>query len=337
MNSDYTSLQSQKIAIYSEEMESFRIHTVSNGYDPGKPTLLLQHGYLGSVRDYYPFFSRFSDKFNILSFDLRGHGKSDSPSGDWTIDSLVSDTYQVVRQMIPEGQKLIVVGNSLSTAITLSFASKYPELIQKIFLISPTSKFSISLMRRFVIKWMAITPDKLISSSLKLVDLSINNILGDKSGAKAKDAIEKIRHISVPVHKKILQATLPSYDQSVAEIQIPMMIVAGEKDNIVPFMDSLVVNANAPQSSILVLKNTKHLILVTRTNLILDIFEQWINTQSELLTDVEHYHEDDLVRTGGHVLLPEEWESTQCDTTHLDPEKSEEFLLQPVNVFSRMM
>ena len=65
------------------------------------------------------------------------------------------------------------------------------------------------------------------------------------------------------------------------------------------------------------LENTKHMILVKRTNLIVDIFEQWIKTQSDLLTDVEHYHETDLDTDGdGHWMLPEDWVDSDCNVIH---------------------
>ena len=65
------------------------------------------------------------------------------------------------------------------------------------------------------------------------------------------------------------------------------------------------------------LKNTKHRILVTRTNLVLEIFEQWVHTQSELLTDVKHYHETDLIiDKEGLRKLPEDWVTSDCELTH---------------------
>ncbi len=96
-----------------------------------------------------------------------------------------------------------------------------------------------------------------------------------------------------------------------------MMIIAGEEDTTVRFDDSVDLNSSAMNSSILMLKNTKHRILVTRTDLVLEIFEQWVHTQSELLTDVGHYHEADLITDEeGHQMLPEDWITSDCGIEH---------------------
>lgn len=311
-------MRSQKIAIHSHNMDFFKLNVMSNYHDYQKQTILLLHGYLGSSSDYNPFFAKFANTFNLIAIDLRGHGHSDSPEGSWTIDDLVYDVYQIVRLLVPENQKILMVGNSLSTAITLKFVSEYPDLVENIFLISPTSKFTFPLLKRLSINFVSIIPNKIIKASLRTMEKSISKLF--KSGSKkefAKLGIQKIIHVPVSVHKKILRSTLPSYQIDATELQIPMLIIAGEHDTTVPFADSVVLNSSASNSSILMLKNTKHMILVKRTDLVVDIFEQWIQTQTELLTDVKHYHETDLIiDDDGHQMLPEDWVASDCKLKH---------------------
>jgi pimeloyl-ACP methyl ester carboxylesterase len=311
-------MQSRSIAVYSHDLEVFRLNVVTNTHFEGKQTLLLLHGYLGSTKDYTPFFEKFANSYNIVAIDLRGHGESESPKTNWTIDDLVFDVYQIVRLLVPENKRIIIVGNSLSTAITLKFASKYPERVKNIFLISPTSKFSLPFKRKISINFLNIMPNRTISSLLSWMNnLAPKLIKSENMKEFTKMAMEKIIHVPVAAHKKILRATLPSYQFDASEFQIPMMIIAGEHDNIVPFTHSVDLNSTAKNSSILMLKNTKHRILVTRTDLVLNIFEQWIHTHSELLTDVEHYHETDLINNEeGNLMLPEDWVNSDCTIEH---------------------
>lgn len=313
-----TQMHAHNVAIYSKDMNIFHLNVLTNNHKEQRQTILFLHGYLGSAQDYIPFYAKFEETYNILAIDLRGHGDSESPKGRWTMDDMVDDVYQIVRLMVPDSKKMIIVGNSLSTAITLKFTSEYPDLVKNIFLISPTAKFHLPLIGRFAIQFMRIIPNKLIASSMRWVDRSIDRHV--KSGAKnefAHMAMQKLIHVPVSAHKKILRTTLPSYKIDPKEINIPMMIIAGEDDTTVRFNDSVELNSTAENSSILMLKNTKHRILVTRTNLVLEIFEQWVHTQSELLTDVKHYHETDLITDDdGHRMLPEDWITSDCGLKH---------------------
>lgn len=311
-------MHSQSIAIYSKELNVFHLNVLTNNHDEQKQTILFLHGYLGSVQDYDPFFAKFNEAYNIIAIDLRGHGGSDNPKGNWTIDDLVSDVYQIIRLMVPENKKIIMVGNSLSTAITLKFALKYRDLIKNIFLISPTTKFNLPFLKRFAIQLVNRIPNKAIESLLRSMEKLIPKIVkSEQMNIFVKMAMQKIIHVPVSAHKKILRATLPSYQIDPRDLHIPMLIIAGENDTIVPFTDSVFLNSTAEDSSILMLRNTKHMILVKRTKLVLEMFEQWIHTQSELLTDVEHYHESDLITDEeGHQKLPEDWITTECGIKH---------------------
>ncbi len=112
MNKSVTQMHSHKITIYTHDMKIFKLNVLTNDHNDQKQTILLLHGYLGSVSDYNPFFAKFAKANNIIAIDLRGHGSSDSPEGNWTIDDLVFDVYQVVRLLVPENKKILMVGNS---------------------------------------------------------------------------------------------------------------------------------------------------------------------------------------------------------------------------------
>ncbi|MHA2030071.1 MAG: alpha/beta fold hydrolase [Candidatus Kariarchaeaceae archaeon] len=311
-------MHAHSIAVYSKNLEVFQLNVVTNNQYEDRQTILLLHGYLGSVKDYTPFFVKLGHEYNMIAIDLRGHGDSETPKGDWTIEDMVNDVYQVLRLLVPDNKRIVIVGNSLSTAITLKFASEYPELVENIFLISPTTKFSLPLLGSLTARFLNILPNRMITSTLKLMNKSIPKLVRSKEKKEfTKMAMEKIIHVPVSAHKKILRVTLPSYKIDPSELQIPMLIIAGENDTTVPFADSVILNSTAENSSILMLKNTKHRILVNRTNIVLDIFEQWLHTHFELLTDVEHYHENDLITDeDGHRMLPKDWVTSHCAMKH---------------------
>ena len=79
--------------------------------------------------------------FNVLSVDLPGHGDSEGPSlksieeiSDW-IKSLIS---------VLNIPKIIVVGHSQGSLVGIDFASRYPNLIDKLVLVAGSNKMPVN-------------------------------------------------------------------------------------------------------------------------------------------------------------------------------------------------
>ncbi len=65
-------------------------------------------------------------RFRVVAPDLRGHGKSPTPEGPWSIDDFASD---VSRLIAAEGGNAIVVGVGLGAAAGLTLALGHPGLV----------------------------------------------------------------------------------------------------------------------------------------------------------------------------------------------------------------
>ena len=65
-------------------------------------------------------------RFRVVAPDLRGHGKSPTPEGPWSIDDFASD---VSRLIAAEGGEAIVVGVGLGAAAGLTLALGHPGLV----------------------------------------------------------------------------------------------------------------------------------------------------------------------------------------------------------------
>src|SRR4029078_10795545 len=63
---------------------------------PGTPVLLLSHA-LGATADLWaPQLAAFSSVFRVIRYDARGHGRSEAPGGEYTIDRLGRDALAVL-------------------------------------------------------------------------------------------------------------------------------------------------------------------------------------------------------------------------------------------------
>ena len=110
--------------------------------DKSKPSILLMHG-SGLSHIVWSLHEQFysSNGFNVLSVDLPGHGDSEGPSlqsiekiSDW-IKSLIK---------ILDIPKIILIGHSQGSLVGIDFASRYPELIEKLVLVAGSNKMPVN-------------------------------------------------------------------------------------------------------------------------------------------------------------------------------------------------
>lgn len=82
---------------------------------------------------YFSIANAVSEKFDVVLYDLRGHGKSSQTAIGYTIDDMVGDLHAVIARTVNRAVHL--VGNSFGGVVAVSFARKYPELAKSIVLI----------------------------------------------------------------------------------------------------------------------------------------------------------------------------------------------------------
>jgi pimeloyl-ACP methyl ester carboxylesterase len=94
------------------------------------PTLLLSHGY-GSTRHMWDDQHRaFADRWRVVSWDMRGHGQTDSPDDpkQYSAALTVADMRALLQHVGAE--RAIIGGLSLGGYVSLAFALAHPEMTQ---------------------------------------------------------------------------------------------------------------------------------------------------------------------------------------------------------------
>ncbi|MFI0187926.1 SDR family oxidoreductase [Streptomyces sp. NPDC017082] len=73
--------------------------------DPAQPTVVLVHGYPDSKEVWSPVAARLADRFHVVLYDVRGHGRSTAPRplrGGFTLAKLTDDFLAVVDAVSPD-------------------------------------------------------------------------------------------------------------------------------------------------------------------------------------------------------------------------------------------
>ena len=105
------------------------------------PDMILIHGRTLSKENMDPLFDHYKDKYHVVSYDVRGHGKTES-GGECTIDELSDDLVGLIDAY--QLEKPVVIGFSMGSYIALRTAERYPDLFTGIVLIGTRGKGHVS-------------------------------------------------------------------------------------------------------------------------------------------------------------------------------------------------
>ena len=94
--------------------------------------MVFVHGLGFSKENMNPLFDYYRILHYVMSYDVRGHGRSDKPAS-WTLDDDVEDFRGIIVAL--DLEKLVAVGFSMGSYIALAAAEKYPDLFSKVVLI----------------------------------------------------------------------------------------------------------------------------------------------------------------------------------------------------------
>jgi pimeloyl-ACP methyl ester carboxylesterase len=117
----------------------------------GEPPMLLVHGLACDHTHLTPQLEHFGGDHRIVAVDLRGHGQSDAPRQEYTIEGFADDLAWVCAQLGLENP--IVVGHSLAGRICLELAASYPDLPSAIVALDSTivpPRDRLEMMRPFI-------------------------------------------------------------------------------------------------------------------------------------------------------------------------------------------
>ena len=117
-------------------MPNLRANGVSTHYhlDGEGPHITLIHGVGGALDSWDCVVSELARDFQLLRYDLRGHGESGRPPGPYALDDFVEDFCGLLGAL--RTPRTNVVGFSLGGLIAQAIAVRHPEVVAKLAIVS---------------------------------------------------------------------------------------------------------------------------------------------------------------------------------------------------------
>lgn len=121
----------------SDELQYVTIHGHRRAFvrRGSGPALLLLHGLGCDHTTWDPVVEALARRYTVITPDLLGHGASDKPRADYSIGGYANGMRDLLGVLgIP---RATVVGHSLGGGVAMQFAYQYPELTERLVLVAP--------------------------------------------------------------------------------------------------------------------------------------------------------------------------------------------------------
>jgi len=220
--------------------------------------VMLSHSLGSSLLMWNPQMKALELHFQVLRYDIRGHGKSEAPPGAYTLELLGEDAVALLD--ILEIEKVHWIGLSMGGMIGQSVALNYPNRLRSLTLCDtgaaiapeaqPIWQERIDAVReKGVASQLEPTTERWFTPSfLKLNPYMLGVIREEFLATPAKGYLGCIYAI-----RKL------NYLDRLLEIKIPTLIMVGEDDPGTPVSASEAMHQRIPNSKLVILKSARHL------------------------------------------------------------------------------
>jgi pimeloyl-ACP methyl ester carboxylesterase len=264
-------------------VDDARLHFVIKG--AGRPVVLI-HGNPGSCQDWGRLYGPLASRYCGFAFDRPGHGHSDRPNHrPITVDVQAEMLHATLKELKVDDP--ILVGHSWGGALAVAYALAYPDEVGGAVLLAPAvyeGDDGVSFLTKLP-AWPIVGD---------VVNFIFTPLLGawivreDLQKAFAPDPVPKhyLRHVLsewtrprkvkwYSVDDALLNESLPKISPRYSDIRVPVVIVTGDSDLIVPAKEnSYRLYEELPHAELVVLEKTGHQIPFTRPDAVVDAIDR---------------------------------------------------------------
>jgi pimeloyl-ACP methyl ester carboxylesterase len=289
--------------------ESFVVHGHRRAFvrAGSGPALLLLHGIGNNCQTWSGVIDRLAESHTVIAPDLLGHGASDKPRGDYSIAAYANGMRDLLSVL--DIEQATVVGHSLGGGIALQFAYQFPERCERLALVGSGGlgpELSAGLRAATLPgAELVLTALTGVSGPLRLGFQTLDRI-GHVAGwkrvrdlAEAGDALLALKDVEARrAFLRTLRGVADARGQAVTALDrlylanaVPMLVIWGSRDPIVPAMHAETVRTLVPTARVEVFEGAGHWPHLDDPDRFCDVLLQFIATTEPAQHDLESWRQ----------------------------------------------
>jgi 3-oxoadipate enol-lactonase len=118
-------------------INGIKVHYLDLGNPDALPVVLI-HGMTFDHRSWNPQIKLLNEKYRVIAYDMRGHGKTDVGDGQYTYKMFASDVIALLDHL--KIDKAVLCGLSMGGAVAIRAFEMYPERVKALVLCDTRSE-----------------------------------------------------------------------------------------------------------------------------------------------------------------------------------------------------
>ena len=251
-------------------------HIFRSGQDPTQhPTVILIHGLGGTLNIWDPIVSVLEHRFSVLRYDLRGHGQSDVPAGDWSLEDFASDLESIFNnESVPYAH---LVGFSLGGLIVQQFALSYPDRVGQLTILSAVAGRT-NAERQHVQERIRNLEKGDLNTNIELaLERWFSPEFRQDHPERVQKRIAELRATSPAGYFQAYRVfVLSDLAEHLSQIQCETLVMTGEHDPGSNVRMARLMHESIPNSQLEILPNLRHSVLVESPQLIAEKLDSFL-------------------------------------------------------------
>jgi len=241
------------------EINGAEIFYTDTGDKSATPIVLI-HGFPFNSDMWRPQIDLLKDSYRVITYDVRGHGRSDVGDGQYTLEMFVDDLIALLDYL--QLEKVVLCGLSMGGYIALRAVERNPERCHALILSDTTSNADSNeakLRRAASIKTIKSTGARPYAEEFPKAVLSPHTFLkGSGVVETVKSMIQSNSTLGI-CGALLAMAARTETTPSLPKISVPTLILVGREDKTTPPELSEKMHQLIPNSELQIVSNAAHL------------------------------------------------------------------------------
>ncbi len=277
------------------------------------PAILLIHGIGDNSTTWRGIQAKLAQRFTVIAPDLLGHGKSDKPRADYSVAAYANGMRDLLSVL--DIEQVTIIGHSLGGGVAMQFAYQFPQLVERLILVSsggvtkdvnvvfrlaslPMGSEAMALLRLPLVLPAVQVAGQIVGKAIGTTGLgndlsNVLRILDDLPEPTASAAFSRTLRAVVDWRGQIVTML----DRCYLTQAIPVQIIWGTKDVVVPVAHARMAHAAMPGSQLEIFEGAGHFPFHEDPARFIEVVERFIDATAPAEYDQTALRQ--LLRLGG--------------------------------------
>jgi pimeloyl-ACP methyl ester carboxylesterase len=260
---------------YVEVADGVHVFCRHAGTKHDGPPVLLLHGNRDNHSHFAELQQRLAREHHIVAIDFRGHGLSSKVDSPMSADLLADDIRAVCDYHGFE--RVVVAGHSLGSVVSVIFASRRPERVERLVLLGSAASFELKFKRPPLPANEAAFRTMVKEANRRAAPLFFHSGHPDVQ----RRVTASWSTMTLMVHRRLVALAHPDLRALIPRLAMPALVIAGEQDRCTTVEQACWIADNLSDGELFVVPRSAHFMYMEDPELVADRISRFLRGARE--------------------------------------------------------